>query len=78
MPNIVTPEHRMLATKFRQHYSLYRRNEDLISVGAYAPGNDVELDSAVEKFPHLKSFLKQDITERLRLKPCLDKMGKIV
>ncbi|MFT7687782.1 MAG: flagellum-specific ATP synthase, partial [Candidatus Azotimanducaceae bacterium] len=78
MPNIVTPEHRMLATKFRQSYSLYRRNEDLITVGAYTAGNDVELDYAVEKFPQLKSFLKQDILEQLRLKPCLEKMGKIV
>jgi len=78
MPNIVTPTHKALATRFRQSYSLYRQNEDLITVGAYTPGNDEALDSAVEKFPLLRNFLKQDTQERLRLKQCLEKMEKIV
>jgi len=78
MPNIVTPAHKALATRFRQNYSLYRQNEDLITVGAYTPGNDEALDSAVEKFPLLRNFLKQDTQERLRLKQCLEKMEKIV
>lgn len=48
---------------FKQYFSRYQRNRDLISVGAYSPGHDPQLDEAVKRFPELEHFLQQNINE---------------
>ncbi len=50
--------------RFKQLMSRYQRNRDLISVGAYVPGNDPELDLAIRLHPRMEAFLQQDIHER--------------
>ncbi|ATJ84667.1 flagellar protein export ATPase FliI [Halomonas beimenensis] len=52
-----------LARRFKGLFSRYQRNRDLISVGAYHPGHDPELDEAVRRYPALEGFLQQDIAE---------------
>ncbi|MEM5431796.1 flagellar protein export ATPase FliI [Cupriavidus oxalaticus] len=47
--------------RFKQLMSRYQRNRDLISVGAYVPGNDPELDLAIRLHPRMEAFLQQDI-----------------
>jgi len=44
--------------------SRYRESETLITVGAYRPGTDLELDVAVRMMPEIKRFLKQDMNEK--------------
>lgn len=51
------------ARAFKQMFSRYQRNRDLISVGAYTPGHDPRLDEAVNQFPALERFLQQGINE---------------
>ena len=51
------------ARTFKQIFSRYQRNRDLISVGAYSPGHDPRLDEAVNRFPALERFLQQNIDE---------------
>ena len=77
MPNIVTDDHMALAKKFRQVYSTYGRNEDLITVGAYSAGSDSQLDYAVEKFPQFREFLEQGINEELRLGKSLEMLEQL-
>ncbi|MFT4797414.1 MAG: flagellum-specific ATP synthase [Candidatus Azotimanducaceae bacterium] len=77
MPNIVPKDHLSLAQRFRQVYSKYRHNEDLITVGAYSSGADADVDYAVEKFPQMQKFLQQGIHEGLRLKESLEKLQHI-
>jgi flagellum-specific ATP synthase len=50
--------------QFRATYARYQRNRDLISVGAYVAGSDPALDRAIEMFPRLEAFLRQDMRER--------------
>jgi flagellum-specific ATP synthase len=50
--------------RFRQLYSRYQRNRDLISVGAYAAGSDPLLDEALARFPQMEAYLQQNMTER--------------
>jgi flagellum-specific ATP synthase len=64
MHEIVTPEHEKMANRFRQMYSTYQQNRDLISVGAYQKGSDGEIDQAIEWYPHLCQFLKQGIDQK--------------
>jgi flagellum-specific ATP synthase len=59
MVNIVAPEHDRAARRFRQIYSAYRQNRDLISVGAYQAGTNRQVDEAIAMMPQLNSFLRQ-------------------
>lgn len=52
------------ANQLKQMLSRYQRNRDLISVGAYAQGHDVQLDRAVGLYPHIERFLQQRIDDR--------------
>ena len=48
----------------KQMLSRYQRNRDLISVGAYAPGHDAQLDRAIKIYPRIEAFLQQAMHER--------------
>ena len=50
--------------RFKQLYSRYRRNRDLVNVGAYVKGSDPLLDEAILAHPRMASFLQQDPYER--------------
>ena len=50
-----------LAQRCRHINSIFRQNEDLISVGAYTPGTDSRIDEAINFYPHLMHFLQQDL-----------------
>ncbi len=59
MNDIVDNEHLQAARRFRQLYSLYERNRDLISVGAYRAGSDPRVDEAIRFHPRLMAFMQQ-------------------
>jgi flagellum-specific ATP synthase len=53
--------------QFKQLYSRYQRNRDLINVGAYAAGSDPTLDRAVALYPQMEAFLHQNMQEKVDL-----------
>jgi len=61
MNDIASPEHRQAAIAFKQLYSIYQQNRDLINVGAYQAGSDERIDAAIEAMPILLEFLRQDM-----------------
>ncbi len=61
MNEIVSDEQLQLAQRCRLINSIYRQNEDLISVGAYTVGTDARIDEAINFYPTLQRFLKQDM-----------------
>jgi flagellum-specific ATP synthase len=65
MSQVVDQDHLIMARVFRKYYSLYERNRDLLSVGAYQAGNDPELDQAIAINPYLQDFLRQDQLEKV-------------
>jgi len=64
MNALVDAGHFELTRRFKRHYARYQRSRDLISVGAYTPGNDRELDLAVRLYPQLEAFLQQNMHDR--------------
>ncbi|MGT2489682.1 flagellar protein export ATPase FliI [Cupriavidus basilensis] len=64
MTALIEPPQFASVRRFKQLMSRYQRNRDLISVGAYVPGNDPELDLAIHLHPQMEAFLQQDIHER--------------
>ena len=67
MTEIVSEEQTQQARRFKQIYSLYQQNKDLISVGAYARGSDPRIDEAIEMEPKLEAFLSQGMYQPVTL-----------
>ncbi|MGB3289200.1 MAG: flagellar protein export ATPase FliI [Burkholderiaceae bacterium] len=65
MTAVVPREQFALVHKFKKMLSRYQRNHDLIAVGAYTPGNDPQIDEAIEKYPWLEAYLQQGIETRI-------------
>jgi flagellum-specific ATP synthase len=78
MSEVVSDEHRRLALRFKQIYSTYRKNRDLISVGAYVRGSDPRIDEAMECWPKLLRFLQQDRKEQVNFKDGFKQLGEIL
>jgi flagellum-specific ATP synthase len=65
MHNLVAPGEMQRVRRFKQLYSRYRRDRDLISVGAYVAGSDPLLDQAIALYPRMEAFLTQDMNARV-------------
>jgi flagellum-specific ATP synthase len=63
MIDIVSPEHRQYAAKLKEVLATYHKMEDLIHIGAYAPGSNADTDYAISVYDKICDFLKQDINE---------------
>jgi len=61
--DVCTPEEVALAGRAREHLALYRKNEDLVSIGAYQKGANAALDDAIQRHGPLRQFLCQGIHE---------------
>jgi len=48
----------------RDMLAVYRKNEDLVNIGAYSKGTNPKVDRAVERQPGLMQFLRQNVTEK--------------
>ncbi|MCB1923359.1 MAG: flagellar protein export ATPase FliI [Gammaproteobacteria bacterium] len=72
MNEITTREHQLAAREFKQLYSLYQQNRDLISVGAYELGSNEQIDLAIGAMPSLREFLHQDMHTRFDIQDSLD------
>ncbi len=59
MDSIITDEQKQLAQRLRHLYATYQENKDLINVGAYMPGSNPELDTAIKEMPRILNFLRQ-------------------
>jgi flagellum-specific ATP synthase len=63
MPDIVDAPHLAAAAKYRQLWSSYEQNRDLLMMGAYAAGNDKVLDTAIAAQPDMIAYLAQPVGE---------------
>ncbi len=50
-----------VAQTFREIYGRYKKHEDMINLGVYQQGTDQSIDQAIEIYPKLMDFLKQDM-----------------
>lgn len=61
--DICTPEEVALAARAREHLALYRKNEDLISIGAYQKGANAALDQSIALHDPLGKFARQAVND---------------
>lgn len=78
MSNIVSDEHKELASKIRDILSIYGQNEDLISIGAYKSGTNKKLDYAISKIDKVNQFLMQEVERKYEKEEVLAIMKSIL
>ncbi len=65
MTQFVPDGQQQLVSRFRQVYSTYQENRDLVAVGAYQPGSNPQLDEAINLWPSIIEFLRQHQNENV-------------
>jgi flagellum-specific ATP synthase len=61
---IVTPELATAGQRLRGALAVLREKEDLVAIGAYQPGSDPSLDTALSHRGRIEDFLRQPVDER--------------
>ncbi|MBR1977538.1 flagellar protein export ATPase FliI [bacterium] len=64
MSSIATKDHKMAAGLIRNLLATYKKNEDLINIGAYARGSDPICDKAIALKEKIDNFLIQEVTDK--------------
>jgi flagellum-specific ATP synthase len=64
MNEIATPRQLALARRLRQVMATYNQSRDLVTLGAWRPGANPQLDQAVALWPAVQRYLDQDLRER--------------
>lgn len=78
MSSIVPQAHKDAAARLRDILSLYTKNEDLISIGAYKAGTNPKLDVAISKIDKVNEFLMQKTDESFSVEESLKIMQRIL
>ncbi|EGR0721169.1 flagellar protein export ATPase FliI [Vibrio alginolyticus] len=78
MPQITTEEHVLMSKAVRQVLSIYRKNQDLVSIGAYKPGTDPAIDGAFTLKPKLDEYLQQSMKESVPYDMCVNMLRNIL
>jgi flagellum-specific ATP synthase len=78
MSSVVADNDIALARRLKRLCARLEESRDIISIGAYRPGNDAELDSAVALRPAIDSFLRQDIASATALAASQSALAAIV
>lgn len=77
MNDIVDKNHLAARDKMVSLLAIYKRAEDLIQIGAYAPGSNSQIDEAIKKMPEINRFLRQGIDEKMDFKESVDLLSGI-
>ena len=77
MPAVTEPAHREQASLLRRLMSVYARSEDLVRIGAYKPGSDLDLDRALRARDAMRAFMTQDSIEQVHYADCVRRLGAL-
>ena len=78
MTSVASREHIEAARRFRQLHARYNKARDLIQLGAYSPGHDIELDTAVRLHDPMVAMLQQSMHESAPLAASLRQLYAVV
>lgn len=69
MADIADADHLRAAARFRQLWSTYEDNRDLVLMGAYVSGNDPVLDEAIARRTEMLDYLRQTPHQNVPMAP---------
>jgi flagellum-specific ATP synthase len=76
--DLCTADEVALAGRAREILALYRKNEDLITIGAYQKGTNPALDEAITRHEPLRNFLRQSVDERVPRSQSYNKLQEVM
>lgn len=74
MDQVASPEQRQAALNVKRMLSTYREAEDLINIGAYKPGSNPSIDTALKYIDSINAFTRQDTFERSSLSEAVQQL----
>ena len=77
MPKVTSREHLLAAQRIKQLISVYNRSRDMMTMGAYMPGNDPDLDAAIKLWPHIQKLLRQEPAQVASLQETLQQLMQL-
>jgi flagellum-specific ATP synthase len=77
MPVVTAPDHAQAVLAVRRVMAAYRDHEDLISVGAYRPGTNPLVDTAITVHDDLNRYLRQEVTQGTTLESASAELRKL-
>ena len=78
MSDIAPPQALQLASMMRDILASYQDAEDLITIGAYKPGQNPRVDRAVQKIDKVNAFLRQASEEKMGIRESWQLMAEIL
>lgn len=78
MNQVTSREHQSLASEIKRTIATYKGAEDLINIGAYSSGSNVEIDRAIARNEQVRRFLVQPVGERVYFEETLRQMGQVL
>ncbi|MBN2063924.1 MAG: FliI/YscN family ATPase [Sedimentisphaerales bacterium] len=78
MSDIVDNNHKLAARLITRMVAVYRDIEDLVNIGAYAPGGNQEYDLAVAMRDEINAFLQQDVIEKVTFEQAQDGLMQLI
>ncbi len=77
MSDITGDEHKKFARQVIKLIATYKDIEDLVNIGAYAPGANAEFDLAVQAQPAINQFLSQGMDEYVSIDQTLEQLKQL-
>jgi flagellum-specific ATP synthase len=74
--DLATPAQLELASQAREALAVYRKNQDLINIGAYPAGSNVLIDRAIRLHEPLKAFLRQSVNQSFAIRESWDLLAR--
>lgn len=74
MPDVTTDAHRAAVQKVRRTMAVWDEIEDLVNIGAYAKGTNLEYDLAIEMRAPVEAFLRQGMKEGFDVEQSIDRV----
>lgn len=67
MMNVVSEGHQLQARGLKELFSVFRQNQDLISIGAYERGSDPKIDLAILAHEPIREYMRQARQDRVTM-----------
>jgi len=77
MPKVADADQIERARQVKRLFGRYMRSRDLVAMGAYSPGSDLELDTALRVWPGISAYLQQGPAEAIDLSMALSQLSML-
>jgi ATP synthase in type III secretion protein N len=77
MPQVASPAHRAAAVRVRAVLATWEQARELVQLGAYRRGSDPAVDEAIDRWPAIEAFLRQEAGEAPALESTVARLEEL-